>query len=176
VVASDEFSEAAVLQLPRFLPRAYVVQGVKVLPRARVLQYLGSGFRPGQEVVLEAEAAGPELEHEATGPAKAVDRIRRDGDAVEVEVTLTEPGMLVLNESYYEGVEATEEGKRLPMYPANHAVRAVPLSAGRHVVRFEYRTQGLAVGALVSALTVALLAAVGVLQARARRRERPALS
>jgi hypothetical protein len=173
-VASDELSEAVVLQLPRFLPRAYVVQGVKVLPRERVLEYLGSGFRPGREVVLEAGAAGPELEHEAAGPATAVERIRRVGDAVEVEATLEAPGMLVLNESYYEGVEATEEGRRLPVYPANHAVRAVPLSAGRHVVRFEYRTPGLMAGALTSAAAVVLLAAAGVLQARARRRAGPA--
>ncbi len=170
VVASDELSEASVLQLPRFLPRAYVVQGVKVLPRERVLEYLGSGFRPGREVVLEAGVAGSELEHEAAGPARAVDRIRRVGDAVEIEATLEAPGMLVLNESYYEGVEATEEGRRLPVYPANHAVRAVPLPAGRHVVRFEYRTQGLAAGALTSAVAVVLLAAAGVLQRKSRKR------
>jgi hypothetical protein len=170
VVASDELSEASVLQLPRFLPRAYVVQGVKVLPRERVLEYLGSGFRPGREVVLEAGVAGSELEHEAAGPARAVDRIRRVGDAVEIEVTLEAPGMLVLNESYYEGIEATEEGRRLPVYPANHAVRAVPLSAGRHVVRFEYRTPGLAAGALTSAAAVVLLAVAGVLQRKSRKR------
>jgi uncharacterized membrane protein YfhO len=122
--------------------------------------------------VLEAEADGvePGLEREPVGPAQPVERIRRLGDAVEVEVTLTEPGMLVLNESYFAGVEASEGGKPLPVYPANHAVRAVPLEPGRHVVRFEYRTPGLVAGALTSTAAVGLLAVAGGLQARSRRR------
>jgi uncharacterized membrane protein len=176
-VGHDERAEAMAVSFRRFLPRAYVTQGVKVLPREQVLEYLGSAsFRPGSEVVLEAgaEGVGPELEHAPAGLAQPVDRIRRLGDAVEVEATLTAPGMLVLNESYFAGVEASEDGKPLPMYPANHAVRAVPLSAGRHVVRFEYRTPGLAAGALTSAAAVVLLAAAGVFRARSRRRAGPA--
>ncbi|WP_257450192.1 glycosyltransferase family protein [Archangium lipolyticum] len=176
-VGYDERADAMAVPFRRFLPRAYVTQGVRVLPRAQVVDYLGSSsFRPGGEVVLEAEAegVGPGLAHEPTGPAQPVERIRRDGDAVEVEAVLEAPGMLVLNESYYAGVEATEGGKPLPVYPANHAVRAVPLSAGRHVVRFEYRTPGLVAGALTSAAAVVLLAVAGVLQARTRRRVGPA--
>ncbi|KFA92314.1 hypothetical protein [Archangium violaceum] len=169
----DERADAMAVPLRRFLPRAYVTGGVTVLPRAQVVDYLGSSrFRPGGEVVLEAEAEGVDasLKHAPTGPARPVERIRREGDVVEVEVTLSSPGMLVLNESYFAGVEASEEGRRLPMYPANHAVRAVPLSKGRHVVRFEYRTPGLLAGSLTSAVAVGVLAATGVLQRRSRRR------
>ncbi|WP_375767184.1 hypothetical protein NR798_36695 [Archangium gephyra] len=175
-VGHDERADAVAVPFRRYLPRAYVTGGVKVLPRAQVVDYLGSSsFRPGGEVVLEAEAEGVEgLRREPTGPAQPVERIRRVGDAVEVEATLASPGLLVLNESYFAGVEAREEGRRLPMYPANHAVRAVPLSAGRHVVRFEYRTPGLLAGALTSAAAVVLLAAAGVLQRKSRRRVRPA--
>ncbi len=172
-VGYDERANAMAVPFRRFLPRAYVTRRVKVLPRARVMEYLGSSdFRPGAEVVLEAEAEGvePGLEHAPVGPAQPVERIRRLGDAVEIEVTLAEPGMLVLNESYFAGVEASEDGKPLPVYPANHAVRAVPLGEGRHVVRFEYRTPGLAAGAVTSTAAVGLLALAGVLQARSRRR------
>ncbi|WNG20022.1 hypothetical protein [Cystobacter fuscus] len=170
VVASDEFSGAVVLPLQRYLPRAYTVQGVKVLPREQVMDYLGSGFRPGQEVVLEAESVGGESwERAPAGPARPVDSLRRDGDSLEVEATLEAPGMLVLNESYFEGVEATEDGQPLPLYPANHAVRAVPLGAGRHQVRFEYHTPGLALGAFTSLAALGVLAVGGVLQARRRR-------
>jgi hypothetical protein len=38
------------------------------------------------------------------------------------------------------------------------------------VVRFEYRTPGLAAGAVTSTVAVGLLAIAGVLQARSRRR------
>ncbi|HLM43906.1 MAG TPA: hypothetical protein VK458_08560, partial [Myxococcaceae bacterium] len=172
-VGHDERADAMVVPFRRYLPRAYVTGGVKVLPRAEVVDYLGSpSFRPGGEVVLEAEAEGvePGLQREPTGPARPVERIRRVGDAVEVEATLAAPGLLVLNESYFAGVEASENGQRLPLYPANHAVRAVPLSAGRHVVRFEYRTPGLLVGALTSAAAVVLLAVAGVLRRKSRKR------
>jgi len=172
-VGHDERADAMAVPFRRYLPRAYVTGGVKVLPRAEVVDYLGSpSFRPGGEVVLEAEAEGvePGLQREPTGPARPVERIRRVGDAVEVEATLAAPGLLVLNESYFAGVEASENGQRLPLYPANHAVRAVPLSAGRHVVRFEYRTPGLLVGALTSAAAVVLLAVAGVLRRKSRKR------
>ncbi len=175
-VGHDERADAMAVPFRRYLPRAYVTGGVKVLPRAEVVDYLSSpSFRPGGEVVLEAEAEGvePGMQREPTGPARPVERIRRVGDAVEVEATLASPGLLVLNESYFAGVEASEEGQRLPMYPANHAVRAVPLSAGRHVVRFEYRTPGLLAGALTSAAAVVLLAAAGVLQRTSRKRSSP---
>ena len=172
VSVSDELSESVMLPLSFHLPRAYTVRGVKVLPRTEVLAYLRSSFRRGQEVVLEAGAAGPELAREPEGPARPADRIQRRGDALEVEVTLDAPGMLVLNESYFAGVEATEGGQRLPLYPANHAVRAVPLTAGRHVVRFEYQTPGLVTGALVTTATAVLLAAAGVLQVLRRKRAR----
>ncbi len=160
VVARDERVDAVVVPFRRFLPRAYVTQGVTVRPRAEVPDYLGSpSFRAGAEVVLEAEAPGvsPDLARAPEGAARPVERIRRDGDAVEIETTLSQPGMLVLNESFYEGVEASEGGTPLPMYPANHLARAVPLGAGRHVVRFEYRTPGLTVGAGLSASAVVLL-------------------
>jgi hypothetical protein len=172
-VGHDERADAMVVPFRRYLPRAYVTGGVKVLPRAEVVDYLGSpSFRPGGEVVLEAEAEGvePGMQREPTGPARPVERIRRAGDAVEVEATLAAPGLLVLNESYFAGVEASENGQRLPLYPANHAVRAVPLSAGRHVVRFEYRTPGLLAGALTSAAAVVLLAVASVLRRKSRKR------
>ncbi|WP_309897321.1 hypothetical protein [Archangium sp.] len=172
-VGHDERADAMAVPFRRYLPRAYVTGGVKVLPRAEVVDYLSSpSFRPGGEVVLEAEAEGvePGMQREPTGPARPVERIRRVGDAVEVEATLASPGLLVLNESYFAGVEASENGQRLPLYPANHAVRAVPLSAGRHVVRFEYRTPGLLAGALTSAAAVVLLALASVLQRKSRRR------
>jgi len=172
-VGHDERADAMVVPFRRYLPRAYVTGGVKVLPRAEVVDYLSSpSFRPGGEVVLEAEAEGvePGLQREPTGPARPVERIRRAGDAVEVEATLAAPGLLVLNESYFAGVEASENGQRLPLYPANHAVRAVPLSAGRHVVRFEYRTPGLLAGALTSAAAVVLLAVASVLRRKSRKR------
>jgi len=172
-VGHDERADAMAVPFRRYLPRAYVTGGVKVLPRAEVVDYLSSpSFRPGGEVVLEAEAEGvePGMQREPTGPARPVERIRRAGDAVEVEATLAAPGLLVLNESYFAGVEASENGQRLPLYPANHAVRAVPLSAGRHVVRFEYRTPGLLAGALTSAAAVVLLAVASVLRRKSRKR------
>ena len=168
-VATDEFSDSVVVPYRRYLPRAYSVRGVKVLPRAQVLPYLRSDFRPGQEVVVEEEVAGRQWEQAVAGPARDVEHLRRLGDSVEVVATLDAPGMLVLNESYYAGIVASEEGRPLPVFPANHAVRAVPLPAGRHVVRFEYHTPGLRAGALVSAGTALLLVLGGVLQARRRR-------
>ena len=109
----------------------------------------GAGYR-----VLEARSGGAALEKAQQARLLVLDVNLPDMDGYEVCRRLR------------------GEGRRLPMYPANHAVRAVPLPAGRHVVRFEYRTPGLMAGALTSAAAVLLLAAAGVLQARRARRRR----
>ncbi len=98
-------------------------------------------------VVVEADksplpAAGPEGSRSGT-----VRWIRDDRDAVDVEVEVNAPRMLVLADTFAPGWTARVDGQEVPIYPAYHAFRAVPvMSPGKHVVSFEYRTPGLRVG------------------------------
>jgi hypothetical protein len=157
----DPENNAAAYELQQVLPRAYVSWGVTVLPAAKVVPYLlGPSFRPGREVVLSLDgpfSAQATLARRSDEPAAPVDSCNRQGDEVQVTVTLEKPGMLVLNESIFEGVRATDNGAPTPVFAANHLVRGVALEAGRHQVRFTYKTPGLRLGAALSALGLTLL-------------------
>ena len=50
----------------------------------------------------------------------------------------TRPGLLVLNDAWMPGWEATVDGHRVPIRRANYLVRGVLLPAGAHRVVFRY--------------------------------------
>ena len=51
---------------------------------------------------------------------------------------------------YSEGWSATDNGEEIPVYRAGLAFMAVDVSSGEHEIRLQYKTPGLAAGALVS--------------------------
>jgi uncharacterized membrane protein YfhO len=89
---------------------------------------------------------------------------------VEIAVTLTEPGCLVFNDTFYPGWHAVRvtDGvfHELEIYRANRLMRAVLLPAGQHRVVFTYRPQRVAIGGVVSGCAWLLLLAYGIRWAR----------
>jgi hypothetical protein len=69
-----------------------------------------------------------------------------------------EDALLVLSEQHLSGWTATVDGRPAPLLRANVALRAVPLAAGQHRVRFAYATPGLGAGAGISVAALALCA------------------
>ena len=78
------------------------------------------------------------------------------------------PCLLVLAEAWYPRWQARVDGVDTKCLPANGWMRAVPVPAGRHVVRFEYRETRFLPGCALSLATVGLIWFVG------RRRHPPA--
>jgi uncharacterized membrane protein YfhO len=76
-------------------------------------------------------------------------------DRVRVEATLSEPGYLVLLDSFDPGWQVTVDGRAAPLLRANVAFRAVALAAGTHAVEFLYRPASLERGIALSLLTLA---------------------
>lgn len=69
-------------------------------------------------------------------------------------------GTLVLTDTWYPGWLATVDGVPTDIFPANHVMRGVPVTAGRHDIVFRYEPKAFFVGAWVSG--AALLAMLGV--------------
>jgi uncharacterized membrane protein YfhO len=65
---------------------------------------------------------------------------------------------LRLIESWDPGWSASVDGKRAPVFAAMDALLAVPISPGRHEVRFVYHTPGADAGICISILSAVLLA------------------
>jgi uncharacterized membrane protein YfhO len=84
-------------------------------------------------------------------------------DRVRLEVQTDAPGLLVLSEAYDPGWQATIDGATTPVYVANHALRAIAVPAGNHVVELQYAPRWFPVGIAISiAFAVALVGLGGL--------------
>ena len=76
----------------------------------------------------------------------------------------------MLLDSYSPGWRATVDDQPAPIYPANHAFRAVIVPAGKHSVTFTYAPPLLWIGAWISLGTLVVVATLLVWSFANRRR------
>ena len=86
-------------------------------------------------------------------------------------VTVTEDSMLLVTVPYEEGWTVTVDGVDALYEKWNGAMIAVPLSAGTHLVTFDYEPSGLRLGAMISAGSLILLL-ITIIAGRGRKRPR----
>lgn len=112
---------------------------------------LDPAFDPEASVVLESPPS-PEPDPRGRGGSARV--VKEGSDSLELEAELESPAILVLADAYAAGWRAEAlEGSAQQAYqvlPADHALRAVPLSAGRHRLRLRYAPRSWTAGAAVS--------------------------
>jgi hypothetical protein len=144
------------------LPKAlFVGRAEWRAPGVPLLERLGSAsFDPRSAVLLEGE----EKDEDLGGSGNATVTEWGPGRIV-VEVDARGPGYLVLGENAYPAWRARVDGRETPALPADHALRAVRLDAGRRTVVWEYRSGtfrlGLGITIVVLALGAALVFVVG---------------
>jgi len=156
--------------VPRPLPRAYVVEGVRAASgRALYDALLDPAFDPESEVIL---AAGPATAAREGFAAEARLVSWRPGQLA-LETGLNRPGHLVVLEGFDRGWSARVDGQAVEPAVANGVFLGVPLGAGRHHVELVYRPRGLLAGAALSGLA---LAAGGLLLALRARRPKAAMA
>jgi hypothetical protein len=114
--------------------------------------------RPSPAAVLREEPAlGEQVQLTAEG-----------SDRLSIDARLDRPGLLVVNDSWFEGWRAQVDGAPAPILRVNGLVRGVWLGSGRHVVRMSYRPRGLIAGCLISLCTAGALVAFVWLGPRTR--------
>jgi len=94
----------------------------------------------------------------------------RSANAVHVNVSpLSEPRILVFNESFYPGWTATVDQSPAEIIRANDAFMAITLDSGSHDVVFEFKPKRVRIGTIVS-VTVFALSILGFLLLALKRR------
>ena len=142
------------------LPRAFVVHQARVIEdeEARLDVLRDPGFDPRSEVLL-SRSPPVALPPSTTRAAGKQPSISREGpDRILIEARLSEPGYLVLADTYYPGWRSTVDGEPVEILAANHAFRTVQLDRGEHKVVFEYAPLSFRLGAWITAAAVLLLA------------------
>jgi hypothetical protein len=77
---------------------------------------------------------------------------RRSSTGVTIEATLGCTGMVILDDAYYPGWEATVDGAPAQIHEAYGMIRGVVASAGRHRIEMKYRPKSVYLGALLTGL------------------------
>ena len=115
----------------------------------------------------EARKLPEDLRLDGAGPAEPgrirVLRVERPSPGrLDVEVEAGGPGLVAFTEAWMPGWKASIDGREVPVVRTDHVARAVPVPAGRSVVRTRYAPPSLALGLGLSLASLALSAALSV--------------
>jgi hypothetical protein len=167
---ADRFRQvtAGLYENVRALPRAFLVRRARQVPAAQTLDQLAD-LDPVEEVlVTDAPPPGFAPAPRMGGPPLPPVRIVTYApERVSLETEAPDPAVLVLSDTFDRRWRAWDNGQPVPIARADHALRAVFLSPGRHRVEFRYRQPSVFAGL---GITVATLAALGLAGVIARRR------
>ena len=112
-------------------------------------------FNPYTSVVLKEKL--PKENFDASGsPAKITSQTDTE---IKIEVTTNSEQLLVLEDSYYPGWEASDNGKQAKIFLANGNQKAIFLRKGDHKIRFVFKPQSLKLGEIISLFSAALILA-----------------
>lgn len=95
-----------------------------------------------------------------------------DGNSSAWSVDARQNALLFVADAFFPNFAATVDGKPVPVWRANYAYRAVPVPAGKHVVRFYWRPYDFYLG-LTATLVGLCVLVVGPLALRRRARPLP---
>ncbi len=152
------------------LPRAYVVGGVRILEKdTAILNELTSGS------LDLLTAAIMDRKHASTEswtnlcPQRVKHRIKhlRYGlNSLEILVESSQPGLLVVSDTFSPGWVATVNHRKAPIYEVNYAFRGLRIPEGSSTVKMTYEPPLLRLGMAISMITL-----IGVVIAALPRRE-----
>ena len=164
--------QANVFAYERALPRAAIFHDVRAVrdSAAALLAITAEPFDEQRSAVVVGE---PRDEVRAGG-SSAGEHAKIVGSAagtVTIDAQLVRPGLVMLNDAFYDGWKAEVDGVEHPILRTDYLFRGVALGAGRHRIVIRYASRAVALGSLLGALgllALGALVAVGTLRARRR--------
>lgn len=126
-----------VLENRQVLPKAWLVNRVEVIADSdqRLKRLQEASFNPARTAVVESQPLVPLAAAEQAGTV-TVQLSRAEWMVLGAETSAT--SLLVVGEKYYQGWQATVNGKSAPIVPVNHILRGVYLPPGKHRIEFRF--------------------------------------
>lgn len=150
----------------RVLPRAWLTYQVEVQPDAgeRIKRlYDPTFYMAGTALLSQPLPASSVLPGSPVAESDSATITRYEPEYVEVKTVSSSASLLVLSDLAFPGWEAEVDGQAAPILTADHALRAVYLPVGEHIVRFVYRPLSFTLGAIVSLISLISLVMIGLL-------------
>ena len=145
-------NEVTIYRNHEFNGRAMTVFNYSVDKPASILATVRSGsFNPRQSLLLEHEPNDPVpcLSDMVASKALAESSAKiasEKPDELTVDASMSQPGFLLLLDTWFPGWKATVNGVGSPVLRADYNFRAVQLPAGKSVVRFIYQPESFRLG------------------------------
>lgn len=168
-------------EIKDFVPRITVRDDVHVIPDpVAAVKFIDTPeFSLEESVVLDREpeyVPGAATEEHPAEPV--ITNLDYHAQHVELDVTLSQPGILVLSDLYYPGWQAFTNDRPIEILRANALTRGLPLGPGTHHILFRYHPRmfylGLRIAGVAGLLVAIYLAGVGLRYLVARRRSKVA--
>ncbi len=144
-------------EAPVVMPHLQLISNYRVLQnRDAIFEAMRSEtFDPTREVILESEPEPKPVQSSNNGTARIT---ATTTDSLTIEADVEQPSILLITDAY----AASWRTVSLPgstqahydLLPANYVLRAVPLAAGHHLLRVEYRPVAFAIGKWISLICV----------------------
>ena len=170
LIPKEQAMEA--VEIPNPLPRFLLVPEYRAVAGGRDAVFAELShpeFDPRQTVILEQTPAPewqtsnpePGSRTESPAPTGQIRLLRESTDWQEMEVSLPRPAIFLQTDLYTPSWMITalpgSSQSRYELLPADYILRGIPLSAGTHRFRIEYRPQGFVVGQWLSVTSLLLL-------------------
>jgi len=160
------------IRVPNPLPRwsSYNQYLVESLPVSELQQALDRDTDIHETVVLNQE---PKIPIKPGAKRGDVRLIHEGFGEMTLESIAPDNSLLLLTDTYYPGWKAFVDGAETDILRANSAFRAVAVPAGKHEVRFSFVHEGIDTGICITAVSLALLAAMACWACFRRRSPQP---
>jgi hypothetical protein len=156
-IFAQQGGKFAMEEAPVVVPHLQLISNYRVLQnRDAIFDAMRSEtFDPTREVILESEPEPKPLQGSSNGTARIT---ATTTDSLTIEADVEQPSILLITDAY----AASWRTVSLPgstqahydLLPANYVLRAVPLAAGHHLLRVEYRPAAFAIGKWISIISV----------------------
>jgi hypothetical protein len=120
-------------------------------------------FNPQEEALATLKDLKTRLPQQYTVDSTATISLKSyKPDALEYESKNSNAGLAVFSEMYYpHGWKATIDGKEVPIYQVDYALRALSVPAGNHQIRFAFEPEVVSIGSKIALVGYLLLAIWG---------------
>lgn len=157
-IAVDEARQSmSLVPHPTYLPRARMVYDYAVMPDENAIlpRLHDPSFDHRKTVILEEK---PDCDIQTTAPNTSwTCRIESYSlNRIDMDVTTARNGILVLSEIQYPSWKATVDGREVPLYRADYALRAIPVEKGSHRVSCYFSPDVFKKGLALSLLSFAV--------------------
>jgi hypothetical protein len=155
--------EKAIVNHHGYFPRVWMAYDYTIVqePDSILPLMYADTFDHGRTIILEETPVfeRSQLRYDSTCSARITDY---GLNRITMEVSTATDGFVLLSEIHYPAWKAFVDGEPAPLYRADYALRAIPVTAGTHEVVCTYQSAAFARGATITVLGLVVVAGLFV--------------